>query len=1103
MFFATLLAIAVYSAPLSEHPHEVVDAIVPEMDGSPKLVLTQEVAKSTTVSTSLGMADNACTYDFQIDNSDEVENDKDKKPIGKKHHMHLDYSVTVTPDHKLPKEGVINYKVQGATMSVKAKGKTEDLTKAFKKCHIKAVQHTATGMIKHVLDPQDKNCDKKFINMLIGTLQSLSVPYHAATEEFTQVEGSDVFHTQQRRVNYSTKKLTNGETLVQMEGRTLIQNRATLSGDHMEGMMSDEHKGKTTVLKAGHIGKSREERVLKVGDQGTPATPIEPSTQKLALVPKGLNDSKEDSRSKDTTQRARATVEAELNQCSKELAAVQVSTDSLDEHLEHQKQSGYAVLTSFFEDPDDLPHGFKGVANLSADKLPAAVTELALKLTKLPGSVEAYNHADSMMQLRPIRKEVLRQIHEGTLFGNNVAHELLNAYGTMLIDAKPKQLHEIVGDLVQVAADKSLPVNTREQAVYSLMNDQCHDQRPAISAIESELLQQGADSELEEFALQIQHGLMRAQKTCDPSTDFAQFSAHAERTEALLAEAVSAGKYQQARAMLTAMANSKFERHAKAVKDMLDSNQDLPPHMRYGAVETLAELDGEDHRATIGLYTHDDDEWTRKAARKGWTGEYLDSKDSRASTWSKQPYPTKHEVMLTQGNNKGKKKDKKFCTPSMFSYNKEWPLPDDGDFQVIGALTTGVDSSGAKGVATATVKVYKYKKTIVTLTAEKQGFGLCEEGKPASLVLKIFKNKVYKREFPKDKKTKKGKENAAGKSEKKKPGKTFKSLKNPLDIEGFCMTQLGKKTKCLMGEKMWKKTFFKYKQKIMMGPIPCSLSVALIGKWGLQYGIGMLGDCTKNKGKKKKMEIDFLQKKGAKGKGKCKTDDGTDFNGFLVMLNPFAKADLTIKAAVDAYVVKAGVAANINLLTLGLPVTLDSCIWGDCTNQCINTQISTKAGGGRVYAFISIDVVIYSDEFEFDIFNWAGAEWVWPKPKDDEYTGKCTGYVPSPPSPPPPPALEDTDCIVDIYSDKKYKGTLLQRCNTNNKDGKFCVIDSSKVENQASSYKMYGKCGKFEVYDEDGCKEGDEDNKTYEESAPEVPDDLDNDICGIKVWGKE
>jgi hypothetical protein len=176
---------------------------------------------------------------------------------------------------------------------------------------------------------------------------------------------------------------------------------------------------------------------------------------------------------------------------------------------------------------------------------------------------------------------------------------------------------------------------------------------------------------------------------------------------------------------------------------------------------------------------------------------------------------------------------------------------------------------------------------------------------------------------------------------------------------------------------------------------------------------------------------------------------------------------------------------------------MEACLFGDCKNQCFDPQVETSAGGGRAYLFIK---TIWSDQDEWDVFNWDGASWLWPAASvDDNYKGFCTGAVDTGPPPPPPPALKETDCIVDIYEDENYGGKLLKTCNTNQMDSYWCrVKNGGGVENEASSYKMSGWCNKFQVIDEDNC--GGSDDVTYYASTPKVPWDLDDDMCGVKIW---
>jgi hypothetical protein len=59
---------------------------------------------------------------------------------------------------------------------------------------------------------------------------------------------------------------------------------------------------------------------------------------------------------------------------------------------------------------------------------------------------------------------------------------------------------------------------------------------------------------------------------------------------------------------------------------------------------------------------------------------------------------------------------------------------------------------------------------------------------------------------------------------------------------------------------------------------------------------------------------------------------------------------------------------------------------------------------------------------------------------------------------------------------------------------------------RVSSFKAEGNCAKFEIMDNDGeCLPGDEDNyvSTDGSSVSSVSEDLDNDVCAIKVWAKK
>lgn len=1091
------LALCVLSLAAASLSYDGVDSVVPEdvdtpLNGVESLVddrLLQATAKQAKHAY-LGRAGQECTYSFTMLQDMSAKEVTEEGSVDEHKKVKVEYTLRVISRTRVT-DG-LEYTLQGATLLNFHQGNTRDMSGDFAHCSVDAIQ----GSDGHIYDksvahkPSDK-CPAWMKNILVGSIKSLS-PAVPSSSALTQIDSTDVFGTQPRRMTYHTQVLSNGETLVRAQGGILIEQHSTVSGNVDKKLVKEDETEQHTISGAGNVKKSVATIHLQVGDvDGSQPTSLA-AGQEMSPVPKELNDSKH--RPKESVQKTKGKVTAVLIKCGQSNEKLLQTPTTVADLLVRKAESGYVTLTDFLE----LPHVYEHIAQLPADQLSQQVTHLAQKLSSL-SETRAGEEASQLIELPRIRAEILSQIHQGTLTGNSVAHELLNALGTSLTNKKmsSEEAAEISESLVAVASDDSLSTNTREQAVYAMVNDQCHDHRPVMEAIQ-QMLNKNTEDELGEFALQVQHGLMRTREVCSTQDQHSairrEHTDQATKTESLLADAVSSGQFLRARALLGALSNSKLESHRDAITSVLESVT-VPDHVRYGAVVALSQLHGDAHREVIGEHTHNTDKWTREAARAGWAGKFLDENDPRVQLWATEPVPTVASLMEAS-KDKGKGKKKKFCVPDLFSYNNTWPLPATGDFQAIGGLTAGADSSGAKGVASVTINVFGKKSKIVTVTAEKQGFGLCGENEPAILSIKLLKTTVYKRSFPKNKKKKDKKPKSSKKT------KDTTELANPLDTEGFCMTKFGKAS-CLMGVKLYKTTFFSVKSRFQLGPLPCSASISLKGSWGLKYGIGLLGDCKdkKKKGKKKLMLLsDAIQAKKKKGKGKaCAKNDGPDFNGLMVMASPYAKADLAVEVAIDLWVVKAGVSAEINLVKIGLPVVVEACIWGDCSNLCINTQLSTSAGGGRIFMFIK---TVWSEADEWDILTWGGANYVWPKPTG-EYTGKCTGAVPSPPPPPPPPALEDTDCIVEIYSKENYEGTMLKRCNTNMKTGFWCrVVNGGQTENQAKSFKMYGQCNKYEILDEDECKPGYEDNVMATASKPSIPWDLEDDICGVKIWAK-
>merc|ERR1719183_2852591 len=112
---------------------------------------------------------------------------------------------------------------------------------------------------------------------------------------------------------------------------------------------------------------------------------------------------------------------------------------------------------------------------------------------------------------------------------------------------------------------------------------------------------------------------------------------------------------------MTSLGNSRFERHVGPVEAVLHED-DVPDHVRYGALLALGKMDGNSQHTAIGMYVHNEDTWVKRAAREAWAGELLeDENDVRKQQWASKPHPTKEEALaqLEAAKGKGGKKGKK------------------------------------------------------------------------------------------------------------------------------------------------------------------------------------------------------------------------------------------------------------------------------------------------------------------------------------------------------------------------------------------------------------------------------------------------------------
>jgi len=262
--------------------------------------------------------------------------------------------------------------------------------------------------------------------------------------------------------------------------------------------------------------------------------------------------------------------------------------------------------------------------------------------------------------------------------------------------------------------------------------------------------------------------------------------------------------------------------------------------------------------------------------------------------------------------------------------------------------------------------------------------------------------------------------------------------------------------------KEWTMTFFSLTMKFMAGPVPLSATIELMGQAGIAWKMGTL----------------TAAQKVPKGLT-CKS-------GMMAVGAPYAGASLKIYGGVDALIAKAGIGALIQLIRVSLPLTVEAMIGGSQNNNCLSMNVVTQAGGGRFFVFVE---TLLTGKAEFDLFQWAGAKWVWPKqkelptvdgakqPKKLNFFGKCmydakyAAALKQPHMDPPPNAYK-TMCVCTMFSEPGYASPLYKENqagkvtapdprfrNTQQADGGYYEVDNvyGKLKKFKSDSKLWGK----------------------------------------------
>jgi len=96
-------------------------------------------------------------------------------------------------------------------------------------------------------------------------------------------------------------------------------------------------------------------------------------------------------------------------------------------------------------------------------------------------------------------------------------------------------------------------------------------------------------------------------------------------------------------------------------------------------------------------------------------------------------------------------------------------------------------------------------------------------------------------------------------------------------------------------------------------------------------------------------------------------------------------------------------------------------------------------------------------------------------------------------------------CTVSAYDHKYFRGKLLARWRMCSSKQRFAMPRAGRRRGyMASSFKVEGRgCRQVQLWDEDRCRENYKDNTNIWSSAPFVKWDLNDDICGVTIWGNK
>jgi hypothetical protein len=106
-------------------------------------------------------------------------------------------------------------------------------------------------------------------------------------------------------------------------------------------------------------------------------------------------------------------------------------------------------------------------------------------------------------------------------------------------------------------------------------------------------------------------------------------------------------------------------------------------------------------------------------------------------------------------------------------------------------------------------------------------------------------------------------------------------------------------------------------------------------------------------------------------------------------------ASLWAEAALDVFVASAGVRAELVLTDDRLRLFMDTEVRPSSNDITVSTGYDYDAEHlrGLLYAFVEVDVIVYSDRFEIELFSFNGFKTKYPKPGDESVWSTTFGAI--------------------------------------------------------------------------------------------------------------